>query len=479
MIESKDTIQAPVSCSAEADLFPLPMAPFEEYMYVDDLPMYPAVGFMGVLFRGHFDRDALRAAFDTAIRRHPLLQAFVRPARRGRFEWVAADSADGAGGILKWLPSDKPLSLSVPWQIDLGREVGMRVFLRESGEYTEMMLENHHCCCDATGVAAFLTDMLEAYAQTVAPVGPTTDRPATDPQRLRLRGRFGMTAVDWLKRLPKDLVASLAAFEFLGHHPVPIAPASEAPAGESPPMVIPTVAAHAFTEEETLRLRALKKEMDCSVNDLLLAALFLTLGRWNLSRRPENHKRVLRIMVPMSLRSAGDEAMTAANMVSYVYMDLRPHRFRSPRRLIKRVRFEMGLCKRWKAGLTLAQFIRVFRHFPGGLKRMLPEDRCMATTVLSNVGDLTRSIALPKRDDGLMVAGNVVLERYDVLPPVRPLTSASFGVNTYAGRLSLAVHCDPYLFSPADAQELLDAFVDQIKAMVDDPDKLEWPHVPA
>jgi NRPS condensation-like uncharacterized protein len=465
------TIEVAVSSPSEPSLFPLPLAPFEEYMYVDDLPEYPAVGFIGPVFRGHFDRAALAAAFETAIRRHPLLQAFVEPAGGGRFQWIAADNASG---VLEWIPPDRPLALTVPWQIDLRREVGMRVFLRESGEHTEMILENHHSCCDATGVAAFLTDMLETYAQTVAPESPKSNRPRQDPQRLRIRGRFGMTVVDWLKRLPKDFAASLAAVEFLGHRPVPVAPPGDARDGEAPRVLVPTVAAHAFSEEETARVRELKKEMNCSVNDLLLAALFLSLGRWNLLRRPETRKRVLRIMVPMSLRSAGDEAMTAANMVSYVYLDRRPHRFRSPRALIRSVRWEMGICKRWRAGLTLLQFIRLFRRLPGGLKRMLPEDRCVATTVLSNIGDLTRSIALPQRD-GLLTAGNVVLERYDVLPPVRPLTSASFGVNTYAGRLCLAVHCDPHLFTPADAQELLGTFVGQITAMVEDPDKLALP----
>jgi hypothetical protein len=131
----------------------------------------------------------------------------------------------------------------------------------------------------------------------------------------------------------------------------------------------------------------------------------------------------------------------------------------------------MGICKRWKLGLTMLQFMRLCRRLPGGLATMLPENECMATTSLSNFGELTYSMKLPECD-GRLVAGNVALTCFDVLPSIRPLTTAAFGVTSYERRLSLAVHCDPYKFSPAGAQQLLGTYARTIIAVAANPDVL-------
>ena len=71
------------------------------------------------------------------------------------------------------------------------------------------------------------------------------------------------------------------------------------------------------------------------------------------------------------------------------------------------------------------------------LKRLLRAERCFATTVLSNFGNVTRQMGgdLPS-EDGRLVIGNVRLERWHVAAPVRHLTRASFAAVTYAGRLN-------------------------------------------
>lgn len=450
-------------------MFPLPVIPFEEYMLADDHPDYPATGFMQLVFQGRFEPNALQSAFEIALARHPLLAAFIRTGAKGKPEWIAGETAQAK---VHWIPPGQPLALDVPWFLDLRREIGMRVFMREVGDRTEMFTQNHHACCDGLGVLNFLSDFLGAYHRLRTPDAEPVPQVALDPHRLRDRGRFGMTWASWLARLPKDLLASLASIEFLSHHPVPVA--SPRINGErcqaSGGSLVPAVAGLTLSEEETLQIRKAARELGCTMNDLLLAAVFLTVGRWNRALVPGNEKRVLRVMIPTSLRSPEDVATPAANIVSMVYLDRRLHRYRTPRQLIHSVRREMNVCKKWRLGLTLIQFIRLFRHLPGGLAPMLPEDRCLSTSVLSNVGDLTRCLALPVRD-GRIVVGDTVLERYDVLPPVRPLTAASFGANSYNGRMCLAIHCDPYTFTPADAQNLLECYGRQVVAIAQRPDE--------
>jgi hypothetical protein len=61
-------------------------------------------------------------------------------------------------------------------------------------------------------------------------------------------------------------------------------------------------------------------------------------------------------------------------------------------------------------------------------------------------------------NDGKLRIGNIVLERYELLPPVRPKTSASFAINYYAGKLNVTLRYDSTRLTQHSANHLLDEF---------------------
>jgi hypothetical protein len=63
-------------------VFPLKLAPFEEYMLHDDRRDYPMCHFYRLRFAGNLDPLRFEAALTEAIAQHPLLRATV--ARSGR-----------------------------------------------------------------------------------------------------------------------------------------------------------------------------------------------------------------------------------------------------------------------------------------------------------------------------------------------------------------------------------------------------------
>ena len=85
--------------------------------------------------------------------------------------------------------------------------------------------------------------------------------------------------------------------------------------------------------------------------------------------------------------------------------------------------------------------------------------------MLSYLGRVLARTPLP-RQDGRLVAGNVVLERVGGVPPVRPLTRAAIVVLEYAGEISISLRCDPHLFTPGDTRALLEIYVSQIRATI-------------
>jgi hypothetical protein len=73
------------------------------------------------------------------------------------------------------------------------------------------------------------------------------------------------------------------------------------------------------------------------------------------------------------------------------------------------------------------------------------------------------------RREGKLVAGNLVIENFGGVPPLRPMTHAGIGVNTYLGQLIVNVQMTPGLFAANDVQRFLDLYVRHIRAGLERP----------
>jgi hypothetical protein len=446
-----------MSKSADAELFPLPLAAFEQYMLTDDCPEYPATFFLRFTFDARFERPALEAALVSALLRHPLLNAFTVPVGNERFQWEPAGTVQPP---LSWHDGRFPAAGPAELRIDLSRQIGFHIFMVELDGRTQMWLQIHHTSCDGLGAMRFVEDLLAAYHDAVAPHCPRPPSRPVDLSRLRHRGRFGLNPLSNLLRVPKEALGLLGSTEFFAHRVAPLAASSPLP--DAGLKAYPSVCAHTFSAEATAKLRQAVEKIGGTVNDLLIRQLFAAVVDWNSNRDPQSASRFLRIMIPTNLRMAADDSMPAANVVSMVFLDRRPAGAIS-NKMAKLSRLEMKLCKKWRLGLTMIRYMQAYRAFPGGLRRLLPKDRCLATTVLSNFGDATRRMSLPRRD-GRIVAGNAMLEDIAIVPPIRPLTHATFCANFYAGRLNASVQFDPAKLSSEDGQELLRQFTDRVEA---------------
>ena len=432
---------------------------FERYMWADDWSPYPADGFLLLTFRGILNHDAFEAAIEAALARHPLMQAWIELDRRGRPTWREAGDRRP---FISWDPAVRPPTCPLGFSIDLRREIGARFFMAEDGDRTEMLMQIHHSCCDGLALLQFAEDLLVEYHRRLAEPNEELQSRPIDPIRLRRRGRFGLGWWGRLARLPLDLAAGLAAFEYFGHRPMPVGPTHFPPEDAAVPDTYPAIARHVLTEEETAQLRIAAKRRGVTVNDLLLRDLFLALHDHVAKNSPRSFRDVIRIMAPTNLRVPGDEAMPAANLVSMNYLDRRPARWKDATRLLASIHREMQLLKRVKAGITLIRAIQFVEMLPGGLRKWLPYDRCLATAVLSNMGRAEQSIRLPQTG-GLFQAGDTVVEGIHAAPPLRPMTRASFVTLTYAGRLHIALHFDSHVMSDQEGDKLLADFAGRLR----------------
>ena len=226
----------------------------------------------------------------------------------------------------------------------------------------------------------------------------------------------------------------------------------------------PGIASVRFDRDEYKQIRAATVARGITVNDLLLGELLAAMRGWNQRHSKLRSRRRLSIMMPTDLRSGEHLEMPAANMTGYTFITRRPNDCNDPDELLRGIRNETALIKHERRGTRFVDMIAASLYVPRLLPALLSGSYCLATAVLSNVGDPSRRFTarLP-RDDGRVVAGNLVMEDIFGVPPLRPKTRATVSVFTYRRGLTISLRCDPYLFRLEDTRELLNLYAERVR----------------
>ena len=438
-------------------LFPLPLTPFEIFMLTDDRPDYPMTFPCQLKFSGQMDREAFASALDEALSRHPLFCALVD--RRSGPCWRLAD---GLKPRVDWDACGVPLRCPDGERIDLTREVGLRIWVREGDGTTELTLQVQHCSSDGVGVGRFLGDLLAAYGARTGSGGRSPVLPPVDAANLLKRGHFEVVAPsEPVSRGRAAWEAVREAGKWLWWRPTPLcAPNSRPPT----PADFPGIHSHTFDEVQTRRLRSAATQQHVSLNDLFLRDLFHAIVDWNERIRPARPGSRLRINMPINLRSRIHNRMPAANAMSFAFLTRRLDQCRDRRALLNGIRRETDVIRRCGLGMYFLGGVACSQRVPGLLRLAVAGHRCFSTAVCSHMGEASRrfGVRFPREAGNKVVAGNVILENVTATPPVRPKTRAAFTTSIYAGTLTVSVRCDPHLFAAEDSRRLLGLYVEKL-----------------
>ncbi|MBX7168167.1 MAG: hypothetical protein K1X74_17660 [Pirellulales bacterium] len=447
----------------------LPVTLFEQYMLDDDTQAYPMVFFLRSRLRGRLVREHFEQALRQAIDRHPLLRAVLQD-HGGQTTWLPLENETPD---LHWCESDTtgfgPRSAQ---RLDLRRQPGLRVWVQCLDQETTVLWEFHHACTDGTGGMQLIEDTLVAYAAACDAPGTAPAWRTLDDPSLEYRRTFGLDRIGRIARLPLDLLGAFGVAQFFANRPRALAADRPAHAPADDACGGPSTQSHTFTAVEVRRLQAACAERGATINDVLIRDLMTTLDAWQAEKTPHEANPCLRISVPVNLRQDRAAAMPAANVVSMVFVDRRPRRYR-PAALLASIRRDTWFIKRLRLGLVFMLILQFFARITRGMGWLLGGSRCLSTAVLSNLG--VQFDRLPLRYQGRRaVTGNVVLEQIELLPPLRRLTRAALGVVTYAGELTLSLHYDASCFDSSSARILLDRYVSTVRA-----NSAVWPELVA
>lgn len=442
----------------------LPLAPFEEYMLCEDSPSHPMCFFLRLKFTGHLDSGLLDAALAQAVARHPLLSSIVKQDGRKRKYWQSF--AEKISSV-QWqtVSSDGQPHSAV--HIDLENQPGMIVSGCKKQGGDELVFQFHHACCDAIGGLQLIEDMLLAYAKRVDgnhDEGSPVAWRAIDSKQLPLRAKFGLTRWQLLAKLKQQAVGLIGAWQFLMRTPAPLSD-TNARGHESAFPSYPAAWSANLTESATGALLSRARLAGTTLNNWLISKLLPALADFRQARNADCERDWLRLSIPMNLRCIGDECLSAANVVSMVFIDRRSADLADEQTLLRGIHDQMQQIKDLELGLTFPLSLRLFTSLPGyqkRMQRMSKDGRCRCTAVLSNLMRPLSNTPLPRRD-GKLILGDSELTGIEFLPPVRPGTAAAFGVLTYADQLSVALHYDSSSLTQLEARELIGGFVAQLQ----------------
>jgi len=443
-------------------IFPLHLAPIDNFFLLDDRPDYPMTFVSNLFFTGTFDKSAFQAALDDALLLHPLLHATIGLAKLGKMCWLNAGK--DRSPTVDWGGLDDPLDIEEREVIDLKHETGLRVWVRQGEGQARLILQFHHACCDGTGAHRFMGDLLASYGIRTATESAQPEIAEYNPRllkgrRLKLTEEFSNGSI--LLNVRRSVGQGIHVF---GRRISPLAVArGTRPKKSTKASALPGVVSHTFDREQHKRLRHAAAEQRVMLNDLMLSEMFQAMQDWNVEQGVTGSQR-LRIMMPSDMRDKEDYAMPAANMTSYNFITRQTKDFRNSPQLVRGIRDETARIKHEQRGrIFIDSITAAAKYIPRLVPFLLSRSRCLSTVTVSHMGDPTRRfLATFPRRNGKLVCGDVVLDNMVGVSPLRPQTRAAVSFVTLYRELTINIRCDPHKMILEDSARFLEIYVDRL-----------------
>lgn len=430
--------------------YPARMLPFERLMYFLDQPEHPNCLGIRLRFAGSIVREAALAAAESTFKRHPGFQVTVDPHRE---EFV---DREGDFRNFRWVdvPSlAQAPSLAPP---DIRRDGGGIFWFVAAENECEVTLIGHHALTDGIGGLQVITEWVLEYDRIIG--GKKSRLPKLEPERLQRRGDLDLLRWKFLKKLPFQPVAFFGASKFLYRRFAPLV-AQPLDAAQSAPLeAYPTILTQKLSAAQTKRLGEYAIEQECTVNDVLVSALFRAIAQWRLDQAQGTPRDWIRLLIPMSIRTMADRRLTACNRVSMVQIDRQPQQMDDWHRLLSSVARELRVIRQWQLDRTMLLALRAVSIIPGQLRRMARRSPSRGTSLLTNLGDPFGRLDLARDASGISV-GNLQCTGVEMIAPMLRGTPVTIAIAEFLGELTICMNYDPRIMSREKTQSLLDAYL--------------------
>lgn len=401
--------------------------------------------------QGHLEEERLRRAVLLSCRRHPLARARLARSPHGEtsYQWDIVEEVDLDPLRVVDCPDAAALDrlrvqLYTP-DIDLTVSPGFRVILACHPEGDLVLLCASHIVADGVGVVRLMQSITRAYRGLADPPDPLPLAQARDLGSFlapRSKAERWARQLEGLRRMREALV---------------------------PPSRIAVVGGtkrdgfgFAF---RTLQLgedsapALLRRPAGTTINDVLVAALHLTVHSWNAKHDAPAGR--IGVMMPVNVRPAKRLWEVVSNLTSMVSISTAPNDRVNLATATAAVAEQTDKIRRNNRAYGLYDLLAATRKAPLVVKRAVPRlihlagDRFVDTAMLSNLGRIPEPPSFPPHPVGQPA-------QLWFSPPCDPSCSVSIGVATSGQRLALVARYRHEQFDAAAAEEFIDQFMAQI-----------------
>ncbi|MDQ6615390.1 MAG: condensation domain-containing protein [Actinomycetota bacterium] len=446
---------------SEGTLATVPFSVIDQAVHLLDVQTAPWSIQLEVRVHGHLGEARLRAALAEAMTRHPMARARKRPSRlRARMDnWDIAPTFALDPLRVADCPDDESLAVTrgelQGMAVPLTESPPFRAVLARNGDGDILMLNVNHAAMDGFGALRVLRSIACAYNGTADPM-PDLDFEASRNmlselagRRLSARIRRQMALATRLRdllvppaRIARDGAADEAGYGFVH---------SRLSAEQTKALVQGRSAAGSGPADRL-----------ATVNDVLVAALHLTIAEWNTQHRISCRR--IGVLVPANMRPPEWREEMVGNFSLPARISTSCRNRRRATATLAAVAAQTRRKKQVGMGTAFIELLGRTRLLPLWAKRLLvlalplTGNRLVDTAMLSNVGRLDN---LPSFDDGLG-AGQV--DELWFSPPARMPLGLTVGAATVAGRLHLVLRFRYRLFDQAAAIRFADLYQRKLHA---------------
>jgi len=439
----------------------LRMTSIERFHLLDDQPAWP--NWIGSIldFEGVVDPVLARKAIDIVLPRHPMIASRVS-SRSGHWE-----VDPGAEPVIRFETCEDIDQQPFPPRPDIRRSAGSMFVAYTDGRRTRIWLLIHHALCDGIGGLQFVREWMQVYDGLFHCRTELPRLGKLDPATLGKRNKLYLASRRYLVHLWKQPIALFGAMKFIFRKFVILGDkqpgnVSSRAAQEIPGW--PVMKSADIGAVATGKIRRAARKARVSLNDWVAGCLFEALLS-SLAKTPtENGPQHIRLIVPISLRSAIDRALPAANRTTLVQLD-RCQADTVPRiRLMQGIAYELGLIRSWQLDRLFLIAMRVVGCSNLLLRRNARWQKYRATTLLTNLGKPLLRLGLERDSESRLQSGNLVLTSMDLVPPVKNGMPVSFAVHQYRKWIRISMQYDPAALSEPAASRILSEFASRIES---------------
>jgi NRPS condensation-like uncharacterized protein len=399
----------------------------------------------------HLDEATFRQAVRTCLRRHSLARARLAPARNGEtsYQWDFAGEVDRDPVRVVDCPDAAALArlraeLYTP-PIALDVSPGLRVALARRHGGDLVLLSASHIVADGVGVVRLMQTIARAYRGEPDPPDPLPLGQARDLGSFLAPKSRSERWARWLEGLRR--------FREALDSPSRIAVVGGTDRDDFG-FVFRTL-----DLGETTTPGLMRRPPGTTVNDVLLAALHLTVQAWNFKHGVETGR--IGVMMPINVRPADRSWDVVSNLTSNVTVSTAPDDrvdLATTTAAVARQTYQM---RRQDRAYGLHDLLEVIKKVPLPVKRAvsrlspLTGDRFVDTAMLSNLGRIPEPPTFATAPD----SGPPELW---FSPPCDRSCSVAIGVATIGQRLSLVARYRHDQFDADAAEEFTDLLIAQV-----------------